>query len=120
MFAVRRALEALLLPRGQLVLSHQARRAMTPDLVPIIDEVAVHAGTAVGAVRKCEGRADMCQINHVLLLAATSRTLLPGEEPALADSQYTAHPADWKAGLLRCDEAEGHRLPSFAKKAAAS
>ena len=121
MFAVRRALEALLLPRGQLVLSHQARRAMTPDLVPIIDEVAVHAGTAVGAVRKCEGRSDMRQIDHVLLLLTTTGgALLPGEEPALADSQNTAHPDDWKAGLLRCDEAEGHRLPSFAKKAAAS
>ncbi|WP_205320079.1 hypothetical protein, partial [Notoacmeibacter marinus] len=31
----------------------------------------------------------------------------------------TAHAADGKAGLLRLDESEAHRLGSFAKKAAA-
>jgi len=60
----------------------------------------------------------MGQINHVLLLAATGRPFLPGEEAALADTQNKAHPVDRKAGLLRLDKAEGHRLPSFAKKAA--
>ena len=44
---------------------------------------------------------------------------LPGEKAALADAQSTTHPADREAGLLRLDEAEGHRLVSFAKKAAA-
>jgi len=37
MFAVRRPLEAPLLPRDQLVLAHQARRAMPPDLEALIE-----------------------------------------------------------------------------------
>ena len=117
--AVRRALEAPLLTRDQPVLAHQPRCAMPPDLMALVDEVAVHARAAIGAVRQREGRADMRQIDHVLLLAQASRPFLPGEEAALADPQGTAHPADRDAGLLRLDEAEGHRLPSFAKKAAA-
>src|SRR5690606_4277422 len=105
--------------RDQPVLTHQPRRAMPPDLMALIDEIAVHARAAVGAVRQRECGADMSQINHVLLLATTGRTVLPGEEAALADPENTAHPADREAGLLRLDEAEGHRLPSLAKKAAA-
>jgi hypothetical protein len=119
MFAVRRALEPSLLPRDQLVLAHQACRAMPPDLMALIDEIAVHARAAIGAVRQREGRPDMRQIDHVLLLAQAGRTFLPREEAALADPEDAAHPADREAGLLRFDEAEGHRLPSFAKKAAA-
>ena len=119
MFAVRRALEAPFLPRDQLVLAHQSCRAVASDLMALVDEIAVHARAAIGAVRQCEGRADMGQIDHVLLLAATGRPFLPGEEAALANTEDAAHPADRKAGLLRFDEAEGHRLPSFAKKAAA-
>lgn len=119
MFAVRRPLEAPLLPRDQLVLAHQACRAMPPDLMALVDEVAVHARAAIGPVRQREGRPDMRQIDHVLLLTVADRPLLPSEEAALADTQNTAHPADREAGLLRFDEAEGHRLPSSAKKAAA-
>ena len=80
MFAVRRALEAPLLPRDQPLLAHQTCRAMPPDLMALIDEIAVHARAAVGAVRHGEGGADMCQIDHVLLLAMTGRAVLPGEE----------------------------------------
>lgn len=119
MFAVRRALEAPLLSCDQLALAHQPRRAMPPDLMALIDEIAVHARAAVGAVRQREGRPDMRQIDHVLLLAAAGRAFLPGEEAALADAQDTTHPADREACLLRLDEAEGHRLVSFAKKTAA-
>lgn len=90
---------------------------MTPDLVPIIDKVAVHAGTAVGAVRKCEGRSDILQIDHVLQLKTTGGVFLPGEEPALANSQNTAHLADWKACVLRCGEGKDRRFLSFTKKA---
>jgi hypothetical protein len=43
MFAVRRPLEPALLPRDQLVLAHQPRRAMPPDLMSFILEIAVHA-----------------------------------------------------------------------------
>jgi hypothetical protein len=39
MFAVRRPLEAPFLPRDQLVLAHQACRAMPPDLMALVDEV---------------------------------------------------------------------------------
>ena len=92
MFAVRRALEAPLLPRDQLVLSHKPRRAMSPDLMALIDEISVHAGTAVGAVRQGEGRADMRQIDHVLLLTTTSRPFLPSKEPALADLRLNTRP----------------------------
>lgn len=119
MFAVRRALQAPLLPRDQLVLAHQPCHGMPPDLMALIDEVKVHARATIGAVRQREGGADMRQIDHVLLLAAVALTVLPGEEPALADTKNTAHPADRETGLLRFDDAEGHRLPSFAKKAAA-
>jgi hypothetical protein len=59
----------------------------------------------------------MRQMNHVLLLAAAGGPCLPREDAALAYTQDSAHPADRKAGLLCLDEAEGHRLPSFAKKA---
>jgi hypothetical protein len=44
MFAVRRALEAPLLSRDQLVLAHQPSRAVSPDLMAFIYEIAVHAG----------------------------------------------------------------------------
>lgn len=39
--------------------------------------------------------------------AAAGRTVLPGEEAALADLEDTTHPADREAGHLRLDEAEG-------------
>lgn len=47
MFTVRRALEPPFLPRDQLVLSHQPRRAMPPDLMALVDETAVQARTAL-------------------------------------------------------------------------
>jgi hypothetical protein len=106
--AVRRPLEAPPRTRDQLVLAHLPHRAMPPDLVPFVDEIAVHARAATGAVREREGRADMRQINHVLLLTTAGRTVLPGEEAALADAQDTAHPADREAGLLCIDEGELH------------
>ena len=105
MFTVGRAFEAPLLPRDQPVLAHQPRRAMPHDLMALVDELAVHARAAIGAVRQGEGGADMREIDHVLLLAATGRTVLPREEAALADTQGTAHPTDREAGLLRRDEA---------------
>jgi hypothetical protein len=120
MFAVRRALEAPFLPRDQLDIAHQMRRAVPPDLVPFGPEVAVHARTARGALRQREGRADMRQIDHVLLLAMTGRPFLPGEEAALADPQDAAHAADrgeqsramgssgTANGLLCIDEGELH------------
>jgi hypothetical protein len=37
----------------------------------------VHAGTAIGPVRQSEGRPDMRQINHVLLLAQAGRQVVP-------------------------------------------
>lgn len=61
----------------------------------------------------------MGQIDHVLPLATACRTVLPGKETVLADPEDAAHPIDRKAGPFRFDEAEGHRLPSFAKKAVA-
>ena len=39
MFAVRRPLESPFLSRDQLVLAHQAGRAMSPDLMALVDEV---------------------------------------------------------------------------------
>ena len=89
MFAVRRALEPSLLPRDPLVLLHKPRRAMPPDLMPLVDEIAVYARAAIGPVRRREGRADMRQIDHVLPLAQTSRAFLPDEETDLADSKET-------------------------------
>ena len=81
---------------------------MPPDLMALIDEITVHARAAVGAVRQRECGADMREINHVLLLATTGRTVLPGEEAALTDPEDATHPADREAGLLRFDKAEGH------------
>lgn len=81
---------------------------MSPDLVSFIHEVALHAGTATGAVRQRKGCPDMRQIDHVPLLAATGGPFLPGKEAALADPKNMAHPADREAGLLRFDEAESH------------
>jgi hypothetical protein len=98
--AVHRALEAPPLPRDHLVLPHQSRRAMPPDPVALIHQVAEHARTAIGAFRQGESCADMCQMDHVLLVTTTGRTALPGEEAALADARNTAHPADREAGLL--------------------
>ena len=60
---------------------------MPPDLMVLIGEIAACAA-ATGAVRQCEGRADMRQIDGLLL--AAGRTILPGEEAALADTQNTA------------------------------
>jgi hypothetical protein len=131
MFAVGRARESPLLPRHQLVFAHQPRRAMPPDLMPFIDEITVHAWAAIGAVRQREGRPNMRQIDQVLPLAATGRTVLPSEKAALADTQNMAHPADRGEqsratgssgpanGLLCINEGELHRFPSLAKKAAA-
>ena len=116
---VRRPFEAPFLACNQLVLTHQAGCGMPPDLMAIVDEVAVHARAAIGAVRQREGRPDMRQIDHVLPPAQTSWPFLPRKEAVLADPKDVAHPVDREAGLLRFDEAEGHRLPSFAKKAAA-
>ena len=59
MFAVCRPLESPFLPRDKLVLAHQAFHAVPPDLVSLIQEVAVHAENAIGAVRQGEGRPDM-------------------------------------------------------------
>ncbi len=117
MFTVGRPLEPALLSGHQLVLFHQAGCSMPPDLVSLIDEIAVHAGTAVGPVRQRKGRSDVGKMDHVLPLAMTGRTIPPGEEPALADSENPAHPLDREAGLLRLYESEAHRLASFAKKA---
>ena len=50
----------------------------------------------------------MRQIDHVLLLAATGRPVLPGEEAALTDPEDATHPADREAGLLCIDEGELH------------
>lgn len=81
---------------------------MPPDLMAFVDEVAVHARAAIGAVRQREGRPDMRQIDHVLLLARASWPFLPGEEAALADPKDAAHLADREAGLLCIDEGELH------------
>lgn len=81
MLAVGRPLEAPLLPRDELVLSHQPRRAMPPNRMAVIDEVAVHARAAIGAVRQREGRLDMRQMDHVLFLALAGRTVAPDEDP---------------------------------------
>jgi hypothetical protein len=51
MFAVVGALDAPLLPSDKLVLSHKPRHAMAPDLMALVDEIAMHAWTAVGAAR---------------------------------------------------------------------
>lgn len=54
---------------------------------------------------------------HVLLLAQASWPFMQSEETALADTKNGAHPADREAGLLRFDEAKGHRLHSFGTRA---
>jgi hypothetical protein len=82
---------------------------MPPDLATFIDEISEHAGAAVSAVRRREGGADMGKIEYVLLLAATGRTLLLGEEAALADFKDATHPADREPGLLLFNEAERQR-----------
>jgi hypothetical protein len=107
------------LPRDQTVPTHQPRRALPPGLMAPVDEIAVHPGTAISAVRQREGGSDMRKTDHVLLLAATGRAVLPSEKAALADVKRSTHPADREAGLLGPDEAEGHRRPAFAKTAAA-
>ena len=54
---------------------------MSPDLVPFIHEVAVHARAAIVHVRQRKGRADLGQIDQVLLLAATGWTFLQAKKP---------------------------------------
>jgi putative transposase len=108
MFTVRRPFEAPFLACNQLVLAHQACRAMPPDLMALVDEIAVHARAAIGPVRQREDRPDMRQIDPVLLLAQAGRSFLPGEEAALADPKDVAHPADREAGLHCIDEGELH------------
>ena len=72
----------------------------------------------IAAARQRKGGADMGKMDHVLLLAATVRTLLSCEEAALAEVKDATHPADLEAGPLCFDEAEVNRLPAFARKAA--
>ena len=62
MFAVGRTLEPALLARHQPVLAHQPGGPVTPDLMAFIDEIAVHARAAIGAVRQGEGCPDMSQV----------------------------------------------------------
>ena len=52
MFAARHALDAPLLPRDRLVLSHQQRRAEPPDLMAFINGIAAHAQAATGPVQQ--------------------------------------------------------------------
>lgn len=41
---------------------------------------------------------NLCEINYVLPLATTGRTVLPSEEAVLDDPEYTAHLTDRKEG----------------------
>lgn len=71
---------------------------MSSDLMAVIDELAVHAGAAIGALRQSDGRLDMRQIADVLLLVTTGRPFISGEEAALADAEHATHMADREAG----------------------
>lgn len=46
-------------PGDQLVLAHQPCRAMSPDLMALVNEISVHALAAIGVVRQRKGRANM-------------------------------------------------------------
>jgi hypothetical protein len=88
---VRRALEAMFLPRDPLVLALQSRRAAMPGLVPFIDEVAVHARAATGAVRRRKGGSDSRQIDLVQALAAAGRPFLARAKKPLWLTPRTGH-----------------------------
>src|ERR1700691_4733742 len=88
--AVGGALKPPLLPSPEPILAHQPGDASAADGKPIVAKFVHHARAAVGPVRKGEGRADMSQQHHVLALAATGRTTLPGEVAARADAEDLA------------------------------
>lgn len=79
-----------------MVIPHQPCRAMPPDLVSFLHPRGCrwHAGTIIGAVRQREGRPDMRQGVHVLLLAASGRPFLLGKETTLADPEDITRPAE--------------------------
>jgi hypothetical protein len=85
----------------------------------IVAQVLRHARAAVGAVRQGEGRLDMRQQHHVLVLTAAGRTAFLSEVAALADNKDAAQAVHGELLIRLVDELEAHRLPSRAKKAVA-
>lgn len=49
---------------------------MPLDIMALVDEIAVHSGAAIGPIRQSEGRPDMRQIDHILLLTVADMPLL--------------------------------------------
>src|ERR1700712_381050 len=94
MVAVGGPLEPPLLPGPEPVLPHQTGRSASSDGQAAVLQLPRHPRAAVRAVRQREGRPDMRQQHHVLMLAATSRTAFPGKVAALANAKDMAQAVD--------------------------
>lgn len=99
------------MPRDQLVLGHQPRRAMPPDRLAPIGKVAGHAWASLGVVPRRDGRPNRGHRGHVPLLAVTGGPFLPRE--AAVDFRRARETAELhclaervRAGIARTGEAE--------------
>jgi hypothetical protein len=90
MFTVGRALQPARLPRRQPVRAHQPGGPVTPDLMAVIDETAVHARAATSAVRRGEGCPDIGRVNRIPALTGAGRTAFPRKSAALANAHNPA------------------------------
>lgn len=107
------------MPGTKAILPHQPRRPAAPNGQTAVLQLPRHPRAAVGAVGQREGRPDVGQQHHVLVLAAAGRATLPGKIAALADAEDTAETVHGELLFRRIDECKPHRLPSLAKKTVA-
>src|SRR5712691_13411157 len=99
-------------------LSHQARHALTPNVLAIGLEILVDARTPVGLAARSVRGSNLDFERGIFLRPETEATPAPGVEARGRDQQRPAQHSHGVRRLLRLDEPELHWL-SFAKKAAA-
>src|SRR3989442_1790589 len=99
-------------------LSHQARHALTPDLLAIGLEILVDARTPVGLAARSVRRSNLDFERGIFLSPETQTASAPGVEARGRDQERPAQHSHGVRRLLRLDEPELHWL-SFTKKAAA-